>query len=816
MHATVVYARPCVGYSRARVVAGRGEGRGAWGMKRASRAVEADTNQMERLDLVADGSDNMIEILQAAASSTPAAVREERKRSEQWWATQLQERARYLGNLNHVQTPMVARTNLLSHHVRGLHADSPQPHLMLQHLLLLRHSLPQEQVLQVKLQPFDHAVVGKASAALRDTDSSNRRTDVPFSRPWSQQELESLAVLVCQDGPGNWGDKALLLGTGRTAASTGSAWRRYERQVKDGTREPLANLPPMARPCLTARMGSTVGYKLSAAPGAGSPDVPLGSNCTDPIVLPQYSLSKAAHERLLGVWPVPAFVQLTFDAPGPTGISWCCREITPVSTGDRSPLEPFEKKQEQAHQWQQQVTEPREKRQKQDIAGVGEVSHPNTCNQTHSVATHDIFGRHMPPRPWSTVRKAGNVNDCSGNCVALIESVEPGSAADALVSTLPAVERALLLREGADVCLEAINGQSVHTAEQSYKTTLRSLRLMRRPVTMLLRTHAIGTEPTLLKTLSKLPISTLQRLQPQLDGDARSPAVLAEATVSAAKAAVNEEAESQTEAEDQKQNQEDGDSDGDEYADNDLRWPWQTQARARLRRQCSGDITTDDEGYMSDAGSVADSSDCSPSSPSPTPTIAEQEELLLECTLSSAPLLFSRLPAVIVADKAGKPWPAEWEACIQVPCEGEADDHGDSMRDNMTDEEDGEGQTVAEPTPRLCDVRANIEHRPAVLVDGVAPFPILDANGKWLSTCKFELEQVVGKTLKILQGPATEKEQLSTLMRGVIERSAVQVTLTNYDATKKPFRNALTVEPVEVNGRECFLATSVTTWLCDI
>ena len=126
--------------------------------------------------------------------------------------------------------------------------------------------------------------------------------------------------------------------------------------------------------------------------------------------------------------------------------------------------------------------------------------------------------------------------------------------------------------------------------------------------------------------------------------------------------------------------------------------------------------------------------------------------------------------------------------------------------------------TVTEPTsaPRVRDVRANIEHRPAVLVDGVAPFPVVDVNDKWLSTCSFDREDVVGQTLKILQGPRTEQEQLSILMRGVQERSKVVVTLTNYDGRKKPFRNALTVEPVEIDGRAYFLATCVITFLPEV
>ena len=117
------------------------------------------------------------------------------------------------------------------------------------------------------------------------------------------------------------------------------------------------------------------------------------------------------------------------------------------------------------------------------------------------------------------------------------------------------------------------------------------------------------------------------------------------------------------------------------------------------------------------------------------------------------------------------------------------------------------------PTPCVCDARAGIEHLPAVLVDGSAPFPVVDANEQWLSTCKFRLDEVVGKTLQILQGARTEQAELQQLMRAVRQRSTVRVTLTNYDAMKNPFRNALTVEPVDVNGRAYFLATSVATFL---
>jgi hypothetical protein len=600
----------------------------------------------------------------------------------------------------------------------ALHVESPRTFQMMQHLQPAQHDLlplrqaylkhapvapaevpaapVRQQILQVGGQPpVDHASVPDAwtetLVAPRATPGDSitrlveerhtRKLDDSVSRPWSQQELESLAVIVCQDGPGNWGDKALLLGTGRTAASTGSAWRRYERQVKDGTREPLPNMPPMATPCPTARMGSTVGYKKSATPGVDSSDPPPSGEASGQGVLARYSLRREAHKRLRGVWPIPAFVQLTFDAPGPTGISWCCREIISESNDDGSPPQPIEKQREQD--------------------GVGEIE----ASQASGVDMDEVLRRHLPPMPWSAVRKAGNVDDCSGKCVALIESVEPGSAADALVSTLPSTERALLLREGIDVCLEAINGQSVHNEQQSYTMTLRSLRLTRRPLTLLVRTHAIGTEPTLLRELSKLPISTLQQLQPQTDWDAHRNVLLHKTTHSgndtndSADVRDEEEEEPSRKAEEtQQQPYHEGQErqNVQECDDEDERHDDLLHGQTYLQDLFSDDITTDDEGYTSDAWSVADSIDYSPSCPSPIPGIGVHEDmlLLLEGMKPSAPSLFSALPPVIVSDWIGKSWPAEWEACIQDPYEGDAD--GDSLCGKMTDEEDVDEQGAEE------------------------------------------------------------------------------------------------------------------------
>ena len=45
--------------------------------------------------------------------------------------------------------------------------------------------------------------------------------------------------------------------------------------------------------------------------------------------------------------------------------------------------------------------------------------------------------------------------------------------------------------------------------------------------------------------------------------------------------------------------------------------------------------------------------------------------------------------------------------------------------------------------------------RPAVLFSSKSPFPVLDVNDAWLSICGFTREEVIGQTMKIIQGPRT-------------------------------------------------------------
>ena len=45
-----------------------------------------------------------------------------------------------------------------------------------------------------------------------------------------------------------------------------------------------------------------------------------------------------------------------------------------------------------------------------------------------------------------------------------------------------------------------------------------------------------------------------------------------------------------------------------------------------------------------------------------------------------------------------------------------------------------------------------------------APFPVVDVNDLWLQQCAFQREEVIGKTMRLIQGPLTEGEEVGRLM----------------------------------------------------
>jgi len=76
------------------------------------------------------------------------------------------------------------------------------------------------------------------------------------------------------------------------------------------------------------------------------------------------------------------------------------------------------------------------------------------------------------------------------------------------------------------------------------------------------------------------------------------------------------------------------------------------------------------------------------------------------------------------------------------------------------------------------------------------PFEILWASNDWLDFCGFTDAEVVGQTLKVLQGPETDADALVALLDAVSRLDRINVTLTNYTRHGLPFTHTIAVEPL--------------------
>lgn len=83
-----------------------------------------------------------------------------------------------------------------------------------------------------------------------------------------------------------------------------------------------------------------------------------------------------------------------------------------------------------------------------------------------------------------------------------------------------------------------------------------------------------------------------------------------------------------------------------------------------------------------------------------------------------------------------------------------------------------------------------------ILTSANPPHVILDINQKWVDACLLERPKVVGKTLAVVQGPATEKSATREASRRLAQRKAGYVEVINYRGDGAPFINRLKLHPV--------------------
>lgn len=90
------------------------------------------------------------------------------------------------------------------------------------------------------------------------------------------------------------------------------------------------------------------------------------------------------------------------------------------------------------------------------------------------------------------------------------------------------------------------------------------------------------------------------------------------------------------------------------------------------------------------------------------------------------------------------------------------------------------------------------QHAPMVVLTGAhAPYPVVFATTAWLGLCRFSSAEVVGRDLRMIQGPGTDRMAVAKLMTAVREKTAVEnIEFVNYDKYGQPFYHRLSMRPI--------------------
>jgi len=80
-----------------------------------------------------------------------------------------------------------------------------------------------------------------------------------------------------------------------------------------------------------------------------------------------------------------------------------------------------------------------------------------------------------------------------------------------------------------------------------------------------------------------------------------------------------------------------------------------------------------------------------------------------------------------------------------------------------------------------------------VMTSTVAPFDILDINLAWSKACMLPRSAVLGKTLSLVQGPATDQNMTSELCKKALATKSHYTEIINYRADGQPFINRLQI-----------------------
>ena len=107
-----------------------------------------------------------------------------------------------------------------------------------------KSSKSQKDAIRARSSPHNTAIEGDDEAdgePKRRRRIVNRDPNRPSPKAWSVEEVEKFKTLIDREGPGGWENKAVLLGSGRSAKALHTRWLREQGRIVDRPRQVLTS-----------------------------------------------------------------------------------------------------------------------------------------------------------------------------------------------------------------------------------------------------------------------------------------------------------------------------------------------------------------------------------------------------------------------------------------------------------------------------------------------------------------------------------------------------------------------------------------------
>lgn len=96
-----------------------------------------------------------------------------------------------------------------------------------------------------------------------------------------------------------------------------------------------------------------------------------------------------------------------------------------------------------------------------------------------------------------------------------------------------------------------------------------------------------------------------------------------------------------------------------------------------------------------------------------------------------------------------------------------------------------------------------------VLTEKKHPYKIIFVNKHWINECGYKLNEIVGKTLKIIQGPLSCQSKINFMNKNLLNNNNFFLSMINYTKNKKPFFNNIFVNSINLdNNLDLFISIS--------